>query len=90
MPSRANPNREDITIHIGDLKKKLLKACQEVGKTPTEVVREQIRKWLSARERQRQREAKAENEIAATNAATDSTRRKGSAGGKTVRGQPSK
>ena len=71
MRSNANPDREKITVNIGNLKRKLLIACEEDRTNPTVVVNQLIDKWLKARDRQRQREAKAEKEIAAK-AATES------------------
>lgn len=72
MRSNANPNREDITVHIGDLKVKLIKACQEDRTNPTVVINQLIDKWLKSRARNKQRETKAEKEIAASNAAIES------------------
>jgi len=62
MPSKANRDRKDITVHIGDLKGKLLDACNEDGRTPTDVIKELIRRWLKARARQHQRDAAEDKE----------------------------
>ena len=91
MPSVTNAGRKDITVNIGSLKPRLMKVCKEQDTTITEVVKNLVRKWVQAKERERQREAKESRESKAVGqTSTKSTPKKGSVGGKTVKGQPSK
>jgi hypothetical protein len=97
MGMKVKASRTDITVNLGKWKGKLINACKDDNITMTAVVKELVKNWVEAKEKEKQRfrktEAeilKLEKEIAASSAAIESKPDQGFAGGKTVKGQSSK
>ena len=60
MPQRSNPARADLTVRLGKSKVKFMDACTSAGRTPSDVIREIVEKWMRAQARKRQRDAAAD------------------------------
>lgn len=56
MPQRVNPEKSDLSVSMGRaLRGRLVKACEEDERSVSDAVRDAVRKWLEARDRQKRR-----------------------------------